>query len=98
MTWHKAALARNIPDLLNYLGNEIARKWVEQNPVDAHWLDATHSRERNAMPDWYVNRILSRIVLFPISQQEQVLEELAGLYNTRVDELRRMLAGYSGGD
>lgn len=82
-----SALARNIPDLLNPLGNQVARRWAAQNPFEASRLDAEVTRERDALPEWYVNRILSRIMLFPVSEQEHVLEELAGLYQARLEEL-----------
>ena len=35
-----AALAKHIPDLLNPLGNQIARRWVTQNPFQAARLSA----------------------------------------------------------
>ncbi|MDV7396436.1 hypothetical protein RZS08_33890, partial [Arthrospira platensis SPKY1] len=79
-----SALARNIPDLLNPLGNQVARRWATQNPFEASRLDAEVTRDRDALPEWYVNRILSRIMLFPVSEQEHVLEELAGLYQARL--------------
>ena len=83
-----AALAKNVPDLLNPIGNRIARRWVEQNPFQGGRLDARVSDERDGMPLWYVNRVTSRILLLPVSEQETVLEELAGLYRAHLDELK----------
>ena len=83
-----AALARHVPDLLNPIGNQIARRWIRQNPFDAARLSADISDERDALPDWYVNRITSRILLLPVNEQEAVLEELAGLYRSHLDELK----------
>ncbi|MEE4376338.1 MAG: strawberry notch family protein [Candidatus Competibacteraceae bacterium] len=83
-----AALARHIPDLLNTLGNQIARRWVLQNAFDASRLDANWTAERDALPEWYINRIMSRIVLFSVNEQERVLEELAGLYQAQMEEYR----------
>lgn len=51
-----AALARTIPDLLNAIGNRVARDWAAQNPAEALRLDAAVSRERDGLPLWYVNR------------------------------------------
>ncbi|MFO1419441.1 MAG: strawberry notch family protein [Candidatus Competibacteraceae bacterium] len=83
-----AALAKNVPDLLNPIGNRIARRWVEQNPFQGGRLDARATDERDGMPLWYINRVTSRIMLLPVSEQEAVLEELAGLYRAHLDELK----------
>ena len=65
-----AALAKNVPDLLNPIGNRIARRWVEQNPFQGGRLDARVTDERDDIPLWYVNRVTSRIMLLPVSEQE----------------------------
>ena len=83
-----AALAKHVPDVLNPLGNQIARRWVTQNPFQAARLSAEIGEERDATPGWYINRITSRILLLPVAEQESVLEELAGLYRARFDELK----------
>lgn len=83
-----AALAKNVPDLLNPLGNQIARRWVMQNPFQAARLSAELSEDRDGTPEWYINRLTSRIMLLPVAEQETVLEELAGLYRARFDELK----------
>lgn len=83
-----AALAKNVPDLLNPIGNRIARRWVEQNPFQGGRLDARVTDERDDIPLWYVNRVTSRIMLLPVTEQEAVLEELAGLYRAHLDELK----------
>ena len=83
-----AALAKNVPDLLNPIGNRIARRWVEQNPFQGGRLDARVTDERDGIPLWYVNRVTSRILLLPVTEQETVLEELAGLYRAHLDELK----------
>ena len=83
-----AALAKHIPDLLNPLGNQIARRWVTQNPFQAARLSAEIGETHDATPGWYINRITSRILLLPVAEQESVLEELAGLYRARFDELK----------
>ena len=82
-----AALAKHVPDLLNPLGNQIARRWIRQNPFQSARLSAEITDERDAAPEWYVNRITSRILLLPVAEQEAVLEELAGLYRSHLDEL-----------
>ncbi|MGB5063696.1 MAG: strawberry notch C-terminal domain-containing protein, partial [Candidatus Competibacter sp.] len=83
-----AALAKNVPDVLNPLGNQIARRWVTQNPFQAARLSAEISEDRDGTPEWYINRITSRIMLLPVAEQETVLEELSGLYRARFDELK----------
>jgi hypothetical protein len=83
-----AALARHIPDLLNPIGNQIARRWVQHNPFEAARLSAEVTETRDALPDWYVHRVTSRILLLPVHEQEAVLEELAGLYRSHLDELK----------
>ena len=75
-----AALARTIPDLLNAIGNRVARDWAAQNPAEALRLDAAVSRERDGLPLWYVNRVMSRILLFPVDQQERLLDQWSGNY------------------
>ena len=83
-----AALDRHVPDLLNPIGNRIARRWARQNPYQAGRLSAEVSEERDDLPLWYVNRITSRVMLLPVSEQEAVLEELAGLYRAHLQELK----------
>ena len=83
-----AALAKHVPDVLNPLGNQIARRWVTQNPFQAARLSAEIGEEHDATPEWYINRITARIMLLPVSEQETILEELAGLYRARFDELK----------
>ena len=83
-----AALARAIPDLLNVIGNRIARDWAAQNPVDALRLDATVSKERDGMPLWYVNRVMSRILLFAVDQQERLLDQWSGNYAALLEHYR----------
>ncbi len=75
-----AALARAIPDLLNVIGNRVARDWAAQNPAEALRLDAAVSKERDGLPLWYVNRVMSRILLFPVDQQERLLDQWSGNY------------------
>ncbi len=75
-----AALARTIPDLLNVIGNRVARDWAAQNPAEALRLDAAASKERDGLPLWYVNRVMSRILLFPVDQQERLLDQWSGNY------------------
>ena len=83
-----AALAHHVPDLLNPIGNQIARRWVTQNPIDAQRLDASLTENRDALPEGYIHRVMSRILLFPVAEQEALLEEIAGLYRARLEELK----------
>ena len=83
-----AAITRTIPDILNPIGNKVARDWVRQNPLEASTLQADTSESRDRAPMWYVNRVSSRIMLLPIERQEQVLEQLAGNYTALLEQYR----------
>jgi hypothetical protein len=83
-----AALARTIPDLLNAIGNRVARDWADQNPAEALRLDAAVSKERDGLPLWYVNRVMSRILLFPVDQQERLLDQWSGNYTGILEHYR----------
>lgn len=83
-----AALTRTIPDLLNHIGNQVAREWVQQNPIDAGILEASIGEAHDAVPQWYVNRVMSRIMLFSVDQQEQILEQLAENYQVLIAQYR----------
>ena len=81
-----AALTRSVPDILNHIGNRVARDWVKQNPMEANTLQADTSESHDRAPMWYVNRVTSRIMLLPIERQEQVLEQLSGNYTAFLEQ------------
>lgn len=94
-------LARNIPDLINSVGDTVVARYAEMRPdlVKRLCLD-TVREDAEAVPgeetdipetlqdsDRSANEFLSRLMLLPAEHQEKVLQELVAEYEMHVAEL-----------
>ena len=89
-----AAITGNVPDVLNSIGNEVCFRFLERNPALAQKLDID-------MPDayemamnmffmgerLYVDKLMGRLVMLPVAQQEQIISEITSEFNALVSEL-----------
>lgn len=77
----------DVPDLLNSLGNQVAKEYLSANPHIARTLDVDMDYEGE--DEYFVNRVTGRIALLPVSEQELIFEQLEGEFKTRVAEMER---------
>lgn len=85
-------LIREVPDLLNVIGNEVAEDLLYENQALADHLDIalpTEADERAAKPPlWYINKLTGRISLLKVKDQEALYSELQARFTERLDKLR----------
>lgn len=79
------------PDMLNYIGNRVALDYLKNNVNMAAILDIKldieESTYRNSSQNYHINQLLSKLILMPINQQEQVYQDLVVDYNDKIREL-----------
>lgn len=80
------------PDMLNYIGNRVALDYLKNNVNLANTLDIDISDDEKGpsyrtAQNYHVNQLLSKLILMPISQQEQVYQDLVVDYNDKIREL-----------
>jgi len=85
-------LIRNVPDLLNEVGDSVAEDMFFANPSLAHLMDVElpdpDEKERFQKPEnHYINRMTGRIMLLPYAEQVKLYEELGRRFDERLDEL-----------
>jgi len=85
-------LIRNVPDLLNEVGDSVAEDMFYANPSLAHMMDVElpdpDEKERFQKPEnYYINRLTGRIMLLPYEEQVKLYEELGRRFDERIDEL-----------
>lgn len=86
-----SGLNRDVPDLLNEVGDEVAFRFLEAHPAIAYRLDiaidpdgkAPSSREEH----YYINKLMMRMIMLPNAEQEQIYEALNAEYRRVIDEL-----------
>lgn len=79
---------REVPDILNPVGNEICRRYLEENPDIAALLDID-PEEQGASDDeaWFANKLTGRIALLPVARQKAVYADLSRTFNETLKEL-----------
>lgn len=95
-----AFLTRNIPDLINSVGDMVITRYAEMRPdliERLHLNDRAtdENEEANAgasdqpasVTEHSANRFLSRLMLLPAAAQEKVLSELTSEYEAQIEEL-----------
>lgn len=81
------ARMESVPDLLNWVGEKVAIRYLQDNPDIAHMLDIELNTEGEG-ENYFVNRLLSRLCMVPtISQQREVLADLDREFNSVMREL-----------
>ena len=83
-----AALDRHVPDFINAIGDEVAKRYLEANPQIAVRLDIDMDRdEENRDEAYFINKLTSRLVMLSNTEQEQIYERLTKEYLDVIDEL-----------
>jgi len=93
-----AFLTRNIPDLINSVGDMVISRYAEMRPDLIERLQLNERSEddetqQNAsekpasVTEHSANRFLSRLMLLPTAAQEKVLSELTSEYEAQIEEL-----------
>lgn len=83
-----SALDTDVPDILNVVGDEVCRTILEGRPELAHRLAIEMPEDK---PDgqelWYVNKLLSRLILLRSDEQEELWEsEIGAAYEAKLNE------------
>lgn len=81
--------SKDVPDLLNPLGNEVVFRFLESNPSVASKLDINISGDDADITDdiHFVNRLTGRIALLRIADQEEVLDLITTEFNSTLSDL-----------
>lgn len=83
---NNAAELKDIPDVLNVLGDKIAKDFLDSNPDIAMMLDIDMEAESD-QDNYFVNRLTGRLCLLPVGQQRRILEELASAFESAITDL-----------
>jgi len=85
-------LIRDVPDLLNVVGDMVAEEFLFENVSMAVRLDIdlpVDSDERsNKGPLWYINKLTGRISLLRVDAQEALYSDLQSRFVERLDKLK----------
>lgn len=88
---NNAAEMKDIPDILNKLGNEICYRFLENNPDVAMTLGIELDEERlSADEAWFANKLTGYISLLPVARQKEIFEQLLNEYQTTLLELEAL--------
>lgn len=93
-----SAITRDVADVLNVVGNEVAYRLLELDPMLAEKLDITLADRLQVMADGeevvqkisgdkYVSELMNRLVVIPVAQQKKIIEEMTVEFNALVEEL-----------
>jgi hypothetical protein len=83
---NNAAELKDIPDILNVLGDKIAKDFLDSNPDIAMMLDIDMEAESD-QDNYFVNRLTGRLCLLPVESQRRVLDELAATFEAAITDL-----------
>lgn len=81
-----ASEMKDIPDILNEVGDHVCREYLFSNPQIAAALSIELVEEKDD-PTYFVNKLTGRISLLPVAKQEEIYEALLEGYKIRIDEL-----------
>ena len=75
---NNVAETKDIPDILNEIGDRVARQFLESNPHVAYRLgiDLPKKNDPPKTDNFYVNKLTGRIALLPVAEQTDLLELL----------------------
>ncbi|WDK43521.1 strawberry notch C-terminal domain-containing protein (plasmid) [Xanthomonas campestris pv. campestris] len=86
-----AALDRNVPDFINVVGDQVARRYLESNPLIAHRLDIDLDIEGDdsgfQQEAYFITKLTSRLVMLRNAEQEAIYEEITSEYTRIINEL-----------
>ncbi|WP_420213572.1 hypothetical protein ACN8ZM_40930 (plasmid) [Burkholderia aenigmatica] len=79
---------KDVPDILNPVGNEICRRYLEENPDIAALLDINPEHETVSEDEaYFANKLTGRIALLPVAKQKEAYAELSRVFNETVKEM-----------
>ncbi|KVT07368.1 strawberry notch C-terminal domain-containing protein [Burkholderia ubonensis] len=79
---------KDVPDILNPVGNEICRRYLEENPDIAALLDINPEHETPSEDEaYFANKLTGRIALLPVAKQKEAYAELSRVFNETVKEM-----------
>ncbi|MBN3744772.1 hypothetical protein G3N96_04890 [Burkholderia sp. Se-20373] len=79
---------KDVPDILNPVGNEICRRYLEENPDIAALLDINPEQETSSEDEaFFANKLTGRIALLPVAKQKEAYAELSRVFNETVKEM-----------
>ena len=83
------ATSMDVPDILDTIGNEIARALLEERPSLAERMCIAMKVDPEAADAelYFVNKILQRLVLLSSEEQDALFAEMLDLYGDRVREM-----------
>jgi len=84
-----ASEMKDIPDILNTVGDYVCREYLFSNPDIARTLSIDLSDDKED-PVYFVNKLTGRISLLPVAKQEDIFEALLENYNIHMAELNAM--------
>lgn len=80
-----------MPDMLNEVGNKVCLDYLTENPEIAATFNIEISEEKDKKNDRnqtkYINKLLSKLIMVPIHQQEMIFQDLTAKFNEYVKEL-----------
>lgn len=83
------ATSMDVPDILDTIGNEIARSLLEERPslAERMCIAMKVDAEEAEAELYFVNKILQRLVLLSSDEQDALFAEMLDLYGDRVREM-----------
>jgi len=79
---------KDVPDILNPVGNEICRRYLEENPDIAALLDINPEQETSSDDEaFFANKLTGRIALLPVAKQKEAYADLSRVFNETVKEM-----------
>jgi len=83
-------------DLLNEVGDQVALRWLVENPdiasiLDIRLPDGEEEGWGNTQQECpYINKLMGRLMLLDVDRQEEILKTLADRFTEKLDELEQM--------
>lgn len=87
------ALIKDVPDLLNPLGEEVARQFLQDNPETLSLLDMSAKDVADGSQVNLATRLTQRVPLLRLTQQRQVYEQLYAMFEDAL--VRAELSGFN---
>jgi len=90
---NNVAEIKDVPDILNAVGNEVCKEFLMENVGIAHQLSISldeseiNSSGRSETDSYFANKLTGRIALLPVAEQEAVYEKISSAYTAKLAEL-----------
>ena len=86
-----SAMAMEVPDIIDSVGNAVARRYLEENPDVADEMQVAmrlKDMETAEAELYFVNKILQRLILLPSGEQDRIYGDVIAAYEDAVAEMR----------